>query len=482
MAPWQHPSDGRNASPLDCRPWFLIASDCRHLVSRSARWFMVVVLTATLAEAADSWPCFRGRGARGVAADDPRLPTEWSDRTNVRWVADLEGRGWSSPIVANGRVFVTTAVAATPLEDARKGLFFGGDRTDLPAGHVRWLVTCLEADSGLTRWEVQVAAGPPPGPIHVKNSLASETPVTDGRRIYAAIGNVGIFCLDADTGDRVWEYRLLPRAMRAGWGPAASPVLHQGRLYLVNDNEEASALVALDARTGRELWRVARAEQSNWSTPFVWEHPLGTELVTPGTDKTRSYNLDGRLLWELGGASEITIATPYAAHGLLFVSSGFVLDRKRPIWAIRPGARGDITLGTDASASAAIAWSRTDSAPYNPSTLVYGDELYVLSDRGLMACYDARTGTQHYRKARLPGGRAFTASPWAYNGMVFCASEYGETFAIRAGPTFELVAHNLLAEDDMLMASPAIAGGRLFLRTDQRLYCLERPPQQRGTE
>lgn len=442
-----------------------------------ASLFAACVVSTAPVQAADSWPGFRGPGARGIAADDSRLPMTWSSRKNVQWVAELEGRGWSSPIVAGGRVFVTTAVSETPLEDARKGLFFGGDRTELPVEHVRWLVTCLEADSGLTRWEVQVAAGPPPGPIHVKNSLASETPVTDGHRVYVVIGNVGVFCLDAGTGDRVWEYRRIPRDMRWGWGPAASPVLHGGRVYLVNDNETDSSVVALDARTGAELWRVGRDEKSNWSTPFVWEHPLGSELVTPGTMKTRSYGLDGRLLWELAGASAITIATPYAAHGLLYVSSGFVLDRKQPIWAIKPGARGDITLAKNTTENAFIAWSLPDSAPYNPSTLVYGDELYVLSDRGLLACYDAHTGQQHYRKARLSGGRAFTASPWAYNGHIFCASEYGETFAVRAGRNFEVVALNPLGDDEMLMASPAIAAGRLFIRTDRRLYCLEQPPQ-----
>jgi len=438
---------------------------------------LVLAVTATGAggaRAAESWPCFRGPGARGVAADDPRLPVRWSDTDNVRWKAEIDGRGWSSPIVHAGRVFLTSAVAATPLEDPRRGIYFGGDRADPPTGHVRWFVTCLDAASGMTIWETQIAEGPPPGPIHLKNSLASETPITDGARVYAPFAGAGIVCLDL-TGQRVWEHRWTPRPMRSGWGTASSPVLHAGRLYVVNDNEDDSFVSAIDARTGAEVWRVARDEKSNWSTPFVWQHPKGTELVTPGSGKTRSYSLDGRLLWELGGASEITIATPYAAHGLLFVSSGFVLDRSRPIWAIRPGGRGDLTLPDNADASPAIAWCRRDSAPYNPSTLVAGDELYVLSDRGLLACYDARTGEQHYRKARLPEGRAFTASPWAYNGLVFCASEYGETFVIRAGRTFELVARNLLGDDEMLMASPAIADGRLFLRTDRRLYCLEAP-------
>ncbi len=430
------------------------------------------VTAGRLAVADEAWPCFRGSGCRGVAADDPRLPTRWSDTANVRWKAELDGRGWSSPIVVGGRVIVTSAVSSAPFEEARRGLYFGGNRDEPPDAELRWFVTCLDAETGLTRWETEVARGRPPGPVHVKNSFASETPVSDGERIYAAFGGVGIVCLDLE-GRRVWEHRRRPRTMRDGWGPAASPAVHEGRVYLVDDNEDDSFLAALDARTGRELWRVPRDEKSNWSTPFVWRNALRTEIVTPGSGRTRGYDLGGRLLWELAGASEITIATPYVAHGLLFVSSGFVLDRTRPIWAIRPGATGDLTLAADASSSDKIAWCRRDAAPYNPSTLVYGDELYVLADRGLLACYDARTGTQHYRRERLPEGRAFTASPWAYNGLVFCVNEYGETFVVRAGPQFELLHTNLLADDEMVMATPAIAGGRLYLRTDRRLYCLE---------
>jgi len=441
----------------------------------SARWIAVIALFAIIgtARAAD-WPRFRGPGARGVAADDPRLPSRWSDTKNVCWKVDLDGRGWASPIVVNGRVILTSAIPPEAPEDAKKGLYFGGERPDVPEGEVRWVVTCLDAATGMTLWETVIARGPPPGPIHVKNSYASETPISDGERIYAAFDGIGIVCLDME-GNRVWEHRWRPRAMRSGWGPAASPVLHGDRLYVVNDNEDDSFVAAVDARTGREVWRQARDEKSNWSTPFVWENGLRTELVTPGTGTTRSYALDGRLLWELAGGSAITIATPYAAHGLLYVSSGFVLDRARPIWAIRPGGAGDLTLPDGEDSSTAVAWCRRDAAPYNPTTLVYGDELYVLADRGLMACYDARTGEQHYRKERLPEGRAFTASPWAYGGLVFCANEYGETFVVRAGPTFELLHTNLLADDDMVMATPAIADGRVFLRTDRRLYCLQQP-------
>jgi outer membrane protein assembly factor BamB len=447
---------------------------------RSALWKLVGILAtltasarATTPVAADgNWPAFRGPESRGIADDHPRLPSRWSDKENVLWKVELDGRGWSSPIVWGRRVVVTSAITGTPLEDPRKGLYFGGNREEPPETEVRWVVTCLDVDTGLTLWETQVASGPPPGPVHLKNSFASETPTTDGERIYAAFGNVGIFCLNMQ-GQRVWEHRRLPRPMRSGWGPAASPVLHRGRLYVVNDNEQDSHLAALDAATGAELWRVPREEKSNWSTPFIWKNGLRTELVVPGSGRTRCYDLDGRLLYEFGGGSDITIATPYAAHGLLFVSSGYLLDRSRPIWAVRPGGSGDVTLADGETANQAIAWRRDDAAPYNPTTLVYGDELHVIADRGLAACYDAHTGRQHYRKQRLPEGRAFTASPWAYNGLVFCVNEYGETFVLRAGPRFELLQRNLLAEDDMVMATPAIAGDRLLIRTDRRLYCLQ---------
>jgi len=250
------------------------------LVSRST--VCLALACCVQAAAAADWPCFRGPGSRGVAADDPRLPARWSDTKNVRWKVDLDGRGWSSPIVSGGRVLLTTAIPPAAPEDAKKGLYFGGERPDVAAGEVRWVVTCLDAATGRTRWETVIARGPAPGPIHVKNSYASETPLTDGERIYAAFAGTGIVCLDME-GNRVWEHRWRPRPMRSGWGPAASPVLHDGRLYVVSDNEHDSFVAALDARTGREIWRRARDEKSNWSTPFVWENGLRTELVTPGT-------------------------------------------------------------------------------------------------------------------------------------------------------------------------------------------------------
>jgi len=273
-------------------------------------------------------------------------------------------------------------------------------------------------------------------------------------------------------GKLLWDKRFEPHKMRLGWGTAASPVLHEDRLYLVNDNDEASFLLALDKNTGQEVWRVARDEKSNWSTPYVWQHDERTEIVTLGSGKVRSYDLKGQLLWWLEGMSSITIATPYEHDGLLYISSGYVGDRLKPIYAIRPGAKGDITLDDKDSSNDSIAWCQRSTAPYNPSTLIYGNRLYVLYDFGLLACLNPSDGSSIFDRVRIPRGRAFTASPWGYGGKIFCLNEDGVTFVMRGADEFELLHTNTLADDDMGMATPALVGDRMLIRTSARIYCI----------
>src|SRR5437867_3046149 len=253
-----------------------------------------LVLAATLlwhssvpgATSGDSaWPQFRGPGGRGVATN-ANLPDHWSASENVAWKAEIPGRGWSSPIIWGDRVFLTTAISSGETEQPKKGLYFGGERRDAPRPEHEWKVLCLDLSSGKTRWERVVQRTKPAGPVHLKNTYASETPVTEGERVFAYLGNAGVFCLDFD-GHPVWSKPLEPHKTRYGWGTAASPVLHGDRLYLVNDNDEQSYLLALDRRTGKEILRVERDEKSNWSTPFVWEHERRTEVVTAGSGKVR---------------------------------------------------------------------------------------------------------------------------------------------------------------------------------------------------
>ena len=423
------------------------------------------------APAADAnWPQFRGPGSAGVSAD-AAFPDRWSATENVAWKTDVPGRSWSSPIVWGDRVFLTAVVNSGESEQPKKGLYFGGERLKPPSSGHEWKVLCLDLASGAVRWEKTVHAGTPATPVHLKNSYGAETPVTDGERVYALFGGVGVFALTVD-GEIAWSKPMAPRRMRFGWGTAASPALHGGRLFVVDDNDDHAEMFALDAKTGDELWRVDREEKSNWATPFVWQHEQRTELVTAGTGAVRSYDLDGKLLWSLRGMSSIAIPTPFAGDGLLFVASGYVLDPQRPLNAIRPGAAGDITLAKGQTSNEFIAWSQPTAGPYNTSPLFFDGRVYVLYDRGTFGCYDGKTGKPLYERKRLGESTAFTASPWAAGGRVYCLDEDGICYVLRAGDRFEVMHANELADDDMCMATPAIAGDRLLIRTSARLYCI----------
>lgn len=437
-------------------------------MSRSMRlaialWCMSI--PTVLAET--NWPGFRGPSC-GVI-EDAVLPVSWSTTENVVWNVDVPGRGWSCPIVWGDRIFLTTVASEGHVEEARKGLYLGGNR-DRTSGDVhRWIVYCFDWDSGKIRWEKTVHTGKPAQPVHVKNTYASETPVTDGQRVYFYFGNVGVFCFNLE-GRELWRKNLEPVKMRYNWGTAASPVLHGDKLFIVNDNEEQSYLLALNKETGQEVFRVNRDEKSNWATPYLWQNAQRTELVTCGTGKIRSYDLNGKLLWQLGPMSSITIPTPVQNNGVLYICSGYVGDRKnRPIYAIRPGASGDISLETDQDSNEHIAWHHRLDGPYNPSPIAYGNDLYVLYDRGTVSCYDGLTGEVIYEKQPLaPDARAFTASPWANDGKLFFLSEDGDTFVVQAGPEFKVLGRNAL--DEMCMATPAALRGSLIMRTLTKLY------------
>ena len=433
------------------------------------------VLAAAGTVSAQEWAQFRGPGAAGVVADNPALPERWSATENVAWRAPLPGLGWSSPIVANGLVFLTTVVSDGEVETPESGWYRFGER-DAPEDLHHWLVYALDLQTGAVRWRRELHTGVPASSHHLKNTFASETPVTDGERLYVLFGNVGLYALGLD-GTLLWSRELPPAATRNGWGTASSPVLHDGRLYLVVDNEEQSYIAALSAETGAEVWRTDRDEGSNWSTPYVWENTARTEIVTTGTDRIRSYGLDGRLLWELAGMSSIVIPTPVAAHGLLYLESGYIADYFRPVYAIRPGASGDISLAEGETANEHVAWSLEQGGSYHPSPLVYGDHYYTLLDRGMLTCHDARTGAEIYGRQRIDVGQAFTASPWAYNGKIFALSEQGTTYVIEAGSEFRILAENPL--DEFTMATPAVLDDSLIIRTAEAVYRIAGDRQER---
>ena len=336
------------------------------------------------------------------------------------------------------------------------------------------MVYCFDFKSGKVLWEREVHKGIPTQPHHLKNTYASETPVTDGERVYAYFGNVGLFALDLN-GKPAWSKPFDPVNTRYGWGTAASPVLHKGRVYIVNDNDDRSTLLALDKKTGDVIWKVERDEKTNWSTPYIWENAKRTEVITTGTTKVRSYDLDGKVLWEFGGMSSIVIPTPFSNDGLLYLASGYVGDPNRPVYVLKPGASGDITLPKGQSSSDYVAWYQPVAGPYNPSPLVYRDTYYTLLDRGFLTAHEAKTGKEIYGKQRLdPAAAAFTSSPWAYNGKIFMLSEDGDTFVVQAGADYKLIGKNSL--DEMCMATPAIVRSSLLIRTASKLYRIGTKP------
>jgi outer membrane protein assembly factor BamB len=431
---------------------------------------LAILISTTSLVAEDDWPRFRGPDATGVAPDNERLPASWSTTDNVSWVTDVPGWGWSCPIVWGDRVFLTTVVGEDSSQTPSKGLYLGQGVREPAKGEHHWLVYCFDLKTGNEVWKHEAHSGLPKVPRHPKSTYAAETATTDGERLYVLFGDVGLYCYDLD-GNPLWSQKIEPKKTFLDYGAAASPVVHDGQVFVVYDNLEGSWIAAFNAETGDENWRKERDESHSWATPLVWENESRTEIVVPGKKRNRSYSLDGELLWEFNGRmSNLVIPSPFAAHGLCYIASGYIGDSHRPTFAIRPGATGDLSPDGDFSKSEHIAWYQGTSSSYNPSQIVYGDYLYTLYDRGFLTCHDAKSGEEVYSKRRFVPRGSFTSSPWAYNGHLFFLSEDGLTYVVKAGPEFEIVGTSDLSE--LCLSSPAVAGDRLLIRTASALYCL----------
>ena len=464
---------------------------------------VVGLLLPCAAIAGNEWPAWRGAHGDGIASQGD-LVAEWSTNHNILWKAKIPGAGWSQPVVWDNRVFLTTAATTNQVKpkggEFDPGLAFGGfgppgqrgpgpgpwtspDRIPHDFGNYtnappppapdvvyQWKVICLNLDNGQVRWEKTLRQGKPATPIHRNNTYASETPVTDGERLFAYFGMNGLYCLDFE-GQLRWSADLGSFPTQFGWGSGSSPVLYEDLLYIQCDNDKDSFLAAIDKRTGRERWRAARQEQSNWSSPYVWKNCFRTELVTGGGTKLRSYDpKSGELLWELK-ASGRTAITPVGDGDFLYADSyDRMMGGQGLLVAIKPGAHGDISLNPGQTTNQYVAWATSLNSYRVASPLLYRGCLYQLDQQsGIVRCFDARTGALRY-KERLPGTRGFTASPWASDGEVFCLDETGATVLLRAGPQFEILATNRLEET--MWASAAIADRRILLRGVEYLYCI----------
>ena len=448
----------------------------RGVKARAAVALCGVALGIAVASADDEWPRFRGSNG-GVAADHPSLPDQWGPAQNIVWKIDVPGRSWSSPVIWGDHVFVTTAINTLEPESLLTVASYvsrsnGGTMTFMdvskPSAPHRWVLYDVDLKTGRIRWERVAHTGVPAKSRHLKNSYAAETPVTDGERVYAYFGDVGLFVYDMD-GKPLWSRSMDALEMQTGFGHAASPVVDDSRVYIVNDNEEQSFIAAYDKRTGAQVWRVDRKEASSWTTPLVWKNELRTEIVTAATGGVRSYDVNGGLLWQFTGMSTFAVPSPLASGGLLYVMSGYTASALRPAYAIRAGATGDISLKPDQTSSEFIVWADRTLGTFHASPLVYRGCYYILHDRGFLTCNDPGTGKPIYPRQRISSDTAtFTASPWAYNGKVFALSEDGDTFVFQSGPEFKVLGKNSLNE--MALATPAVAGGSLIIRTASKLY------------
>jgi len=420
--------------------------------------------------AQENWPRFRGPNADGVVDNDPRLPEKWSKTENILWKSSIPGLGWSSPVIWDNKVFITTVASDGEFEKPKQGLYNGEGRKEIPGGVHRWLVYCLDINSGETLWKHEVHQGTPLVGRHPKNTYASETPCIDSERVYALFGDLGLYCFDHN-GTPLWKVPILPEETMRDYGAAASPVVHEGQVFVQYDNAKSSFIAAFDVKTGKQRWRTPREEKTTWATPFVWKNELRTELVTAGRNRIRSYDLKGNVLWSMDGRmSVLTIPSPFAANGLLYVTSGYFQDRRRPVWVIKSGASGDISIDERQKEGAFVQWHHPKLGPYNTSPIAYGDYYYTLLDQGMMTCHHAHTGEEIYDRTRFPLYTSFTASPWAYNGKLFCLAENGKTFVVKAGSEFEIMETNDL--DELCIATPSIAQGKLFIRTASSIYCI----------
>jgi outer membrane protein assembly factor BamB len=456
---------------------------------------LTVHLSATLARAATpDWPRFRGPDANPVGTSE-RLPSTWSQRDNVEWKAAIPGRGWSSPIVAGNRVFLTTVTTDGMSKEPQIGTDFSNDyiaelerqglsddevlarlnARDIELPHevvLHYFLYCLDLQSGRVLWKQEFHSGRPPGGRHRKNSFVSETPVSDGRSIFVYVANLGLYAFGLD-GKLQWTTPLEAYPIYLDFGTGGSPALHENMLVVVNDNERQQFIAAFDKRTGKELWRTPRdlfakadPRKSGWSSPLVWTHAERTEIVTVGPGTAVSYDLMGKELWRVSGMSAAPIPSPFVYDGLLYIDGG----AGGSLFAVRPGASGDISLRPDQTSNDFVVWSVERAGTYLPTPLAYKGGIYKLSEKGILTRFDAKTGQVTFRDRLSRDGGAFTSSPWAYNDRIYCLSEEGQTFVVAADETFRLLHVNEL--DEMAQATPAIVGERLLVRTESKLYSM----------
>ena len=422
------------------------------------------------------WPQWRGPFATGVA-NDANPPTTWSETENIKWKVPIPGMGHATPIVWEDRIFIQTAIKGempetpqqengevdNPPEESRRGRR-RGRRRSTPQPNYKFDLIAYNRSNGDVIWQKTLREIAPHEGIHNTASFASNSPITDGEHIYAYFGSRGLYCLDMD-GNLIWE-KDIGLMMKSGtFGEGSCPIIHGNTIVILQDHEGQSFIIALDKKTGDELWRIDRDERTSWTTPIVVEVDGKPQVIVAATNRSRGYDLEnGDVIWECGGMTRNVVPTPVADNGFVYLISGF---RGAALQAINLAhAKGDISNSNEA-----IAWEYNEDTPYVPSPVLHGDVIYFLSgNNGVLTAIDINTGSVHYGPMRLPNIKMVYSSIVAAGEKVYIASRDGDVVVIKHGPEFEILAENKL--EDSFNASPAIVGSELYLRGSQNLYCI----------
>lgn len=415
-----------------------------------------------------NWPGWRGPDGQGVSPETG-LPVEWSQTKNVKWKTPISGRGHSSPIVWNKKIFLTTALDGEVIPGRTPGVthkmadgsdFLHPDAMGADRKHT-FKVICLDRDTGKILWERVAYEGPVHDSRHKKASFASSTPVTDGKYVFAFFGSEGLYAYDYK-GKLLWKQDL-GKLGTASVGYGVSPILY-GNFVIMQCDESGgkSFIVAFDKKTGKEAWRTPRKVDLTWTTPVLVQAGNRTEIVTAAIEAIIAYDpLTGKELWRHKGLESNAVPTPVVMKDLVVITSG---SPNKIALALKAGGSGDIT-GTPR-----LVWSYNKGTAYVPSPIGYGDYVYLMTGNGTITCLDAKTGKMVYEGARVPKATLFWASPIAFEEKILVTSEEGDTYVLKAGPKHEVLRTNSLGEP--VYASPAVADGNIFIRGEQNLYAI----------
>lgn len=420
------------------------------------------------------WRGFRGNDGLGVA-DGFTTPTHWNaeDGTNIKWKLPIPGLAHASPIVWGDSVYVLTAVSGKD-DELKVGIYGSGQSAVDNTSH-SWRLYRINKQSGKTIWEKVLHEGLPKSQRHIKASQANCTPATDGKYIVSLLGSEGLFCYDTD-GNPVWKKDLgilevgSSYAKDTQWGYSSSPIIHDGQVYIQCDTRNANYVMALDVKTGKQIWKTARNDDPTYATPTIARQGDVLQLLVNGYKHMGAYDArTGKELWKLQGGGDVPVPRPFMADGLVYMASAH--GGKARVFAINPEARGDISLEEGSSSNGKVVWSSTEIRTYMQTPVYYRGYLYCCRNTGIMGSFDAKTGELLYKERLGRGGKlGFTASAVAADGKLYYTSEEGDVFVVKAGPKFELLATNPLGE--ICMASPAISEGTLFFRTRNHLIAV----------